>query len=224
MNQRKRNKTIFFIGLVMLIITTSIYLFRENNNQPPSNFPSDFSTSTSPIGWGVYENKDLGVSFKYPTDNNSYDGLGGVSSGTTGKTFQATIKLPSGSMIRAYATTKDFSEEKGGFGVGSEGFILKGDKYYLIRQGRPTDISFSPDEVLILDNGLNAPILYGKNYDPSLDYPDPAVKAMINTPTSKMFTGIGFVLWNMDNNGSHPASPADLLIFKDIIMSINFLR
>lgn len=192
---------------------------------PATTVPSTaVVSSSSEMVWKTYENKDLGISFAYPTGRNSNDGYWGIGNGTTGKAFQATIGLPSGAVIYAYATTKDYSVEKGGFSVGTEGFIVTNRKYHVISRGNPVNTAFVPDEVWELSDGSGIPVLYGKKYDPALDYPDAAVKAMVNILPNVTFTGIGFVLWNMNDAGSHSASFADIAIFKKIVTSIKFVK
>lgn len=194
----------------------------QNKGLHTIELPSIIPTSEK-IDWKTYENKELGISFTYPTGRNSNDSYWGIGNGTTGKAFQATINLPSGATIYAYATTKDYSVEKDGFSVSTEGFILKNEKYYVISRGNPVNTSFVPDEVWKLSDESLVPVLYGKNYDPTLDYPDPAARAMVNIP-NKTFTGIGFVLWNMNNTGSHSVSFGDLAIFKKMVTSIRFVK
>ncbi len=169
--------------------------------------------------WKTFVSNELGISFSYPHNGDTGDWR--IGNGTTGKAFQATISLPSGAVIYAYATTKDYSTEKDGFAVGTEGFIVRNDKYYAVVRGKAADTPFTPDEVWRLGGVSAVPVMFGKNYDLHADYPEAPAKAMINLP-GPTFTGIGFVLFNTD--GPHAATPEDLAIFKRVMTSISLIR
>ncbi len=177
---------------------------------------------SGPVGtlWTTYTNDELGISFSYPSNTASDQNQWGIGRGETGASFHASIGLPSGAVIYAYATTKDYSAAKGGFSVATEGFVVKGGTYYAIRRGEMTGQSFVADEQLSLADGTSALIVYGKNYDPSADYPEPPVHALVNL-RSQEFTGIGFVLFNKDI-AAHPVSSEDIAILKKIVTSIRF--
>lgn len=231
MNQKNIIAT--FSIVVILIVVVIFFITLQNKwpriveLPPAATIHVLTATTTIPISeksdWKTYENKELGILFTYPTGRNSNDSYWGIGSGMTGKAFQATIGLPSGATIYAYATTKDYSAEKSGFRVSTEGFIMTNEKYHMISRGNPVNTAFVPDEVWRLSDGSTVAVLYGKNYDRTLDYPDPAVVAMVNIPNA-IFTGTGFVLWNMNDAGSHPVLPTDFATFKKIVTSIKFVR
>jgi hypothetical protein len=173
--------------------------------------------------WKTYTNKELGISFAYPPAKEADEIYWGIGGGDTGRSFHANIKLPSSTTIYAHARTKDYSVPKGGPGVATEGFVTRDGGYYAIRRGIPSDTPFTPDDIWALADGSLVPVQYGKNYDQSLDYPDPAIRALLNLRGAE-FTGIGFVLWNMNDTGSHPASAEDRAIFKKIITSVTFVK
>lgn len=187
---------------------------------PPVQRPT--SVASTEVAWKTYSNDELSVSFSYPTTNPASEDWR-VGKGTTGKAFQATIDLPSGAVIYAYALTKDYSAPKDGPGVATEGFVVKDGKYYMLIRGSVSETPFVPDEVWELVDGSNVLVTYGKNFDSHADYPESPAKAMVNLP-GPTFTGIGFVLYNMDNSGPHPATPEDLAIFKKILTSIKFIQ
>lgn len=178
-----------------------------------------------PIGtlWATYKNDALKMSFAYPPGIHADPTQWGIGNGDAGRAFHASVRLPSGAVIYAYALTKDYSAPKDGPGVATEGFAVKDGKYYTIIRGSVADTPFVPDEVWKLADGSSVLVTYGKNFDAHADYPEAAAKAMINLP-GPTFTGIGFVLSNMDNSGPHPATPDDLAIFKKIITSIKFIQ
>lgn len=201
--------------------TTTPCSVLENMRSHPPEQP--VATSTPVSEWETFENKELGISFTYPVDKNSDDVHWGISHGTTGRMFHAAVNLPSGAVIYAYATTKDYSAEKDGFGVGTEGFVVENKKYHVVSRGNSVSTIFVPDEVWGLSDSSNVPVLYGKKYYPSVDYTDAAAKAMVNLPNT-IFTGIGFVLWKINDTGSHSVVAADLVIFKKIVTSIQFIE
>lgn len=181
-----------------------------------SNNAEAYSTTT----WKTFKNTELGISFSYPFVKNSGEEYWGIGTGDKGKVFQATIELSPDISIYAYTTTKDYSVPKGGFNVGTEGFVVKNNKYYVVSRGSPVDTAFVPDEVWKLRNGESIPVIYKKNYDPYLDYPDPEVQVMVNMP-NQSFTGIGFILWSKKSN---PVSSDDILTFKKIVTSVEFIK
>lgn len=188
-------------------------------------FPSPSApqpTTLPEIVWRTHENKELAISFAYPTKSISPENWG-IVPGTTGRSFGATIFLPSGAVIYAQATTRDYSLEKDGLPVSTEGFVEQNGSYHIIDNGTVSDISFTPDEILTLSDGSLVPLVYGKRYDKSLDYPDPPIKAMVNLP-GPTFTGMGFVLFNAPDVGFRPAGPNDIELFKQIVTSVTFIR
>lgn len=174
--------------------------------------------------WKTYTNESLGVSFDYPDNFKTFRaGQWGVGNGTTGKSFSMSLELPSGATIRASATTKDYSAEKGGFGVGTQGFIKDGDKYRIVWKAVPAEVSFVSDEKWQLSDGSEAIVIYRKNYDPYADYAEPPISVMVNLYGSE-FNGLGFLMWNSEDRQALSSLPEDITILKKIITSIKFLN
>lgn len=161
---------------------------------------------------------DLGISFTSPTEISEPR----IYSGETGKGIRFNMKLLSGSKIFVNATTKDYSDGKDSFGVGTEGFIEQDGKYLAISHGVVSDKSssaFVPDEILRLKDGTPVLIQYGKNYISNADYPEASIKAIVNLPGPN-FTGVGILLYTIDEEGPHPASARDIADFKKVMSSI----
>src|SRR3989338_4582751 len=168
----RKNVTFIFFGTVIIFVAIMILLAVRRNREshvvgllPSITEQTQIATTTALIpeknDLKIYENKELRISFMYPTSENFNDGDWSIGKGTTGKAFQATIKLPSGAVIYAYSTTKDYSVAKGGFSVSSEGFVVVNGEYYVISRGNPVDTSFVPAEVWKLSDGSMATVLFG---------------------------------------------------------------
>ena len=167
--------------------------------------------------WKECVNDEVGIILEYPTKD-PHGHVCRATSGDAGRAFGDSLLLPSGARIYFGATTKDFSVPKDALNVSTEGFVLKGGVYYTISRGNVSDVSFVPDELWSLADGSKVPVIYGKNFDPSADYPEPAARAMVNL-SGTTFTGIGFILYAMDDTGPHAASAEDVAIFKRIVTS-----
>lgn len=208
--------------------------------QVPGSKTSEAASSTlsdakeaQPDNWKTYTNSDVGVSFSYPAFGLN-DGDWQVANGTTGQVWQATIKLESGAVIYAYATTADFSNEEDGFPVWTRGFEIETGSYYekdeLQRvqlvypvDARPAGYNFSPSDSWILSGGgQEVPVLFGSIFDKKSDNAEPAIRVLVNLKGPK-FTGVGFVLFNMDASGSRPASNEDIESLKEIVTSVKFV-
>jgi uncharacterized protein YxeA len=180
--------------------------------------------------WRKYENNELGFSFIYPTketDSNNFS----LHSGDTGRLFGGGFDLKSGVHISLISLTKDYTAPKGGPSGLTEGFVIKGGKYYAIRRGEIASTPFVPDELWQLKDGSTA--VFVKNL--SNDFYGPHVYASVNLLNKKEFSGIAFVMSQqlIDCNlpfteecfeGYLPFTEEDMETFKKIVTSIEFIK
>lgn len=201
---------IYSISLIVLLFVLSKSSYIEN-----------YFSHSPDLVWASYSQNNLGFTFEYPVFENTmsasiYPGMQG------GESFHMQIRLPSGSLISVYASTKDYSDGKDAPSVGFEGYKVQQGKYYRVRGGTVTDIEIVPDEVLTDSSGQLVLFVYGKYFDPHADYPEMSAIAYRNLipSVSNRFTGVGFTLSNIDDKGPHSASGEDIEIFKKMILSI----
>lgn len=181
-----------------------------------------FYVSSTKTEWKRVYSNHLGVSFLSPVEIHEPAIKNGVNS-ASGKSVQFVIPLPSGLQIAVRAETKDYDDGKDGFDTGAEGFVINEGKYYLIQNGMVQSEPYTPDEVIQLQDGSPVLIRYGKEYVATDDYPEAAVSANV-TLLNKDFSGMGFILYNIDENGPHPASRKDINDFKKVVSSIEFIE
>lgn len=174
--------------------------------------PEPVSTELEEVEWREYRNDGLGFSFQYPTKSTLPLEDRSVN-GDAGWSFGISIPLPTGASISGHANTSDYSAGKGGVYVGTEGYVKRDGGYSIVNRGEAADIIFIPDEIIELQSGSQAIVIYQKNFDPSADYPEPTIRAMINL-RGDMFTGIGFLIYDSS------ANPENIRLFKQIISSI----
>ena len=207
--------------LIVVMAVTAFIVYKWPSPALVSDVTQPGTTTTPPddlqeITWREYTNDELKISFLYPSDS---DQDWRVGHSDAGQAFQATIPLSPNAVIYAYAFTKDYSASKDGVS-GVEGYVIRDGKYYMIFRGKVTDAPFAYDEIWKLNDSSSALVRFGKDYNLSLDYPEPPVKVLVNL-CGPVFTGIGFVLWSTDDSGSmSPATAKDIETLKKIVTSI----
>ena len=250
LNMPLKNRNLLIISVVVIAVLTAGLFFWKNGKRnfsfvsgcnqlatttdclkitKENAVTSEQTTESKDFIWRKYENKELGISFLYPTKNPEPENWT-IRNGDTGKIFNAGINLPSGNTVYLEAKTNDYTLGKGASGVINQGYVVKNGKYYIIIKGEPAPDGFDivPDEIIKMNNGSEALFVYGKDYNnPSAYWGEPSIQVIINIPrtSSNIFTGIGFRMFSLDSkNMEIPASKEDLDMIKRIISSIEFIN
>lgn len=215
-NTQKDNKYDFVCD--QSATTTDCAVLEKIAGDSKNNFIQDQKIDTR---WEKFENKDLGITFLYPTKEIEPRN-GNINKGDTGFQFSFGFDLDSGAHIWAISMTSDYGIGKDAPGVPTEGFVFKDGKYYIISRGEPVSVPIVPDEIIKLKDGGEALVIYGKNYDNNSDFTDSPMGVILNISKNLKWTGIGFLLENK-NYESKPASKEDIETLKKIINPIEFI-
>lgn len=220
------------VALVVIVVGVAFAYWLRVQDLEVSFF-SPFATSTivaitptppqpmsSESAWRTYQNEEVGIKFSYwgQSNNPSVN----ILNGDTGRKFAGNFYLPSGALVQFAAATSDFSVGKGATVPAAEGYGKVGDTYHVRSHGKLVDVVIVPDEVWALPDGSEALVFFGKNFDPTLDYPDSPVWATINIPGS-VFSGIGFEIV-YPGGSSHKPTSEEVAALKQVITSIRFLK
>lgn len=218
-----KKKILFILMVPIAVVLVSIGMLRNVRKAELSQYNASITQTPEKTLWQTYVNQDLGIEFTYPNYEDETP-VWTMKEGQNGRLFTGGITLPSGARINFYASTQEYTEPKKGVWVGTEGFTKQGGKYFSIRNGEVSEISIKYHEIWKLDDGSEALVAYGRDYDPTADYPEAAALVWINIPNNPDFTGIGFEITHMTPQGPRPATLEDLNTLKQIVSSIKSLN
>lgn len=226
--------SIILVIALMVIAGGAAFKYWLHMRHLEINFLSPFATSTiifitptppphtsEEFKWRKYRNEEVGIEFLYwgQSSNPNFN----ILNGDSGREFAGNFYLPSGALVQFAASTVDLSVGKGRIVPATEGYGRVGDTYYARERGKLTNVAIVPDEIWTLADESHALVFFGKNFDPTLAYPDLPVWITVNIPNS-IFSGIGFELVYPGGDSLHRPTPEEIATLKQVITSIKFLK
>lgn len=152
--------------------------------------------------WKTYENKEIGISFKYPSEYGDFN-LTIRNGGYSGKIY--TGEFPNNKFFFVGGVTNDFSAGRGGYFTDFVSYSYEGDKYYYYGPGPATAKELlEPDKILYID-GQQALYVTNNSFvdergleGPSLSNTVTNGGVLINLPNNNIFKGIAIL--NLDKS------------------------
>ena len=164
--------------------------------------------------WKTYQNKEVGISFKYPDIFKRTDMK--IIKGDTGRMLNGVLEFAPNHWISFGGVTEDFSQAKGGSILDTLGYEKNGGKYFLKFIFGKNEVV--PGEFWKVNGGKNeAIVIRDTEIEQILSNKDTAV--FVNIPKSP-FHGIVFSITPQDSG--EPISTEEVEILHKIVSSIVF--
>lgn len=178
------------------------------NNETPTQVNLDTAE------WKTYQNKEVGISFKYPDIFKRTDIK--IIKGDTGRMFNGVLEFAPNHWISFGGVTEDFSQAKGGSILDTLGYEKDGSKYFLKFIWGKNEIV--PSEFWKINGGKNeAIVIRDTGIEQILSSKDTAI--FVNIPQSS-FHGIVFSI--TPQNSGESVSAEEVEILHKIVSSIIF--
>lgn len=217
-------KNILLIIVVFLVIGGAVSLVVHKSKVPETNpvlaTPDQpqakmFKKEPDTKEWKTYENKDVGISFKYPAIFDRVDAH--IINGETGRVLTGVLEFMPNHWISFGGATEDFTWGKGGSLTDTYGYKKKGEKYFLKFIWGDNEVI--PSEFLPVNGGNDQAILIrDKEINQMLS--SKAVAVFVNIPNSP-FQGLVFMLCPTDGRETVDEKEVDIL--RQIVSSVTFI-
>lgn len=203
------------IGVIVYLVLNNSYSVKQEqlNNQistlqnqintltkqaeivPPSSTPTP-TDQNGIAGWKTYENKEIGISFKYPSEYGDFSIS--INNSETGKKY--TGGFQNNKVFSIGGITEDFTAGRSGYFLDFVKYLSESGKYYhLMALGKKWLVE--PVKILNID-GQKILIVNGDSYveernveGPTIN-PGPNGGALVNLPSNGDFKGLA--IWNSD--------------------------
>jgi len=164
--------------------------------------------------WKIYENKEIGVSFRYPNIFTRVDTR--ITNGETGRIFTGVLEFTPNHWIFFGGVTKDYSASKGGSIISTHGYEKQGEKYAINFVWGKEEIV--PNEFWPINDGKDQALVVRNTRIEQILSPE-SIAVFLNIPESS-FPGIVFEI--ASSRAGEPVDDKEVEILRQIVSSITF--